>query len=57
MPRAQQRPPGVKPPPSWANQPPAPKPEAVAYVLEDVAGKPDPVRFGDWEIKGIAVDF
>ena len=37
--------------------PPVPKPENVAAVQEPGRTKPDPVRYGDWENKGIAIDF
>lgn len=47
-----QRPAHVKPPAYLAKDKPVPKPEAVAPP----AGN-DPTRYGDWERKGIAVDF
>jgi len=52
------RPKHVKAPPYLSKSPPVPKPKAVE------AGKPvgeeaklDPTRYGDWEKKGIAIDF
>jgi len=52
MQRANRRPPGLKKPAHWTNEP-APEPEAVAPPGDPL----DPTRFGDWEHKGIAVDF
>jgi len=48
------------PPPDYLSpSPPVPKPEEVhdgeAPAGED--GKLDPTRYGDWEKKGIAIDF
>jgi hypothetical protein len=56
LPRATCRPAGVTAPAHWDN-PPVPTPQAVEHVglVED--GRPDPVRYGDWERKGIAIDF
>ena len=54
-----QRPPHVKPPPHLSKSPPLPKPgEPTAAKPErgDPLGN-DPTRYGDWELKGIAVDF
>ena len=50
------RPPHLKPPAHWANSPPAPEPKAVPPAPEPEPG-PDRTRYGDWERKGIAVDF
>lgn len=50
-----QRPPHVKPPAYLSKNQPVPRP---APVKRD--GDPlglDPTRYGDWELKGIAVDF
>jgi hypothetical protein len=44
-----QRPPHLKPDP-------APEPEPVDAQEEDPLGL-DPTRYGDWALKGIAVDF
>lgn len=51
-----QRPPHVKPPAHLSKNPPVPKPAAVVRPADDPLGK-DPVRYGDWERNGIAVDF
>lgn len=56
-PRAAKRPAHVKAPAEWAASPvpsPAPIREEKA---EDQPGGRNPVRYGDWELKGIAVDF
>lgn len=56
-PRALQRPDHVKPPEGWEN-PPLPEPrDPVIEQGADQPGGRDPVRYGDWELKGIAVDF
>lgn len=50
------RPPGLKPPAHLSPSPPVPEPGAVAMPAD-----PDralsPTRYGDWEKKGIAIDF
>ncbi|MBY0582328.1 MAG: DUF1674 domain-containing protein [Sphingomonas sp.] len=54
-----QRPPHVKPPKHLSKSPPLPKPDdqqAATPAAGDPLGK-DPTRYGDWEMKGIAVDF
>ena len=57
-PRATQRPAGVKPPAHWRqDDSPPPAPRAVPFQPQEVKGRPDPVRYGDWEIKGLAIDF
>ena len=55
-PRATRRPADAVAPAHWDN-PPVPKPEAVPFVPQGTADRPDPVRYGDWEKKGIAIDF
>ena len=50
-----QRPPHVKPPAYLTPSPPVPTPKAV--VPKDAPDPLDPVRYGDWEKNGIAVDF
>ncbi len=50
-----QRPDHVKPPEYLSKSPPVPQP-APAEATDDPLGK-DPTRYGDWELKGIAVDF
>ena len=52
MERATRRPPGFKKPPNWTN-PPVPEPRPPEPSDDPL----DPTRFGDWEHKGIAVDF
>lgn len=51
-----QRPDYVKPPAYLSKNPPVPTPAAVPAPAEDPLGK-NPVRYGDWELKGIAIDF
>jgi len=48
-----QRPANVKPPAYLTPSPPVPKP-APAKKQPDAL---DPTRYGDWERKGVAVDF
>lgn len=52
------RPPHVKPPAHLSPNTPVPQPEAVKPASEH-GGRDglDPTRYGDWERKGIAVDF
>jgi hypothetical protein len=50
------RPPHVKPPAYLSKNPPVPEPALAAPAQSDPLGR-DPVRYGDWELKGIAVDF
>lgn len=52
------RPAHVTPPRQLSKSPPVPEPEAVDMGAEadDPLGR-NPVRYGDWESKGIAVDF
>ena len=52
------RPKQVKAPAYLSKSPPVPKPQAVE--TSDPAGEQgrlDPTRYGDWEKKGIAIDF
>lgn len=53
-----QRPPHVKPPAYLSKNPPVPEPDPAAVKKDgaDPLGL-NPVRYGDWELKGIAVDF
>ena len=54
-----QRPPHVKPPEHLSKSPPLPAP-APAATEENPQDDPlglNPVRYGDWELKGIAIDF
>lgn len=50
------RPDHVKPPAHLSPNPPVPKPAPGVRQPED-AERGDPVRYGDWELKGVAVDF
>ena len=50
------RPPHVKPPAYLTPSPPVPEPEKVETPTDDPLGA-DPTRYGDWTLKGIAVDF
>lgn len=53
-----QRPPHVKPPAHLSKSPPLPKPDpAMPVAMRDDPLGLNPVRYGDWEIKGIAIDF
>ena len=55
--RATRRPAHLDLPYDLPASPPVPEPEEVSPVLEPGRTKPDPVRYGDWESKGIAIDF
>jgi Protein of unknown function (DUF1674) len=55
--RATKRPPHLDPPAYLTKNSPVPKPKAVEVTGEPGREKPDPVRYGDWENKGIAIDF
>lgn len=57
MPRARQRPDGVTAPAHWTT-PAVPTPADVARLPagEQPEGR-DPVRYGDWEKNGLAIDF
>jgi hypothetical protein len=52
-----QRPAHVKPPAHLSKSPPVPKPEPMVRGEEPDPERLDPVRYGDWEYKGLAVDF
>jgi hypothetical protein len=53
------RPKRLDPPADLSPSPPVPKPEEAnsAEPPEDQKGKLDPTRYGDWEKRGIAIDF
>ena len=50
------RPADLVPPPYLSKSPPVPAPEPADRQQADPLGR-DPTRYGDWELKGIAVDF
>ena len=50
------RPLNVKPPAYLTPSPPVPEPEKIDVREDDPLGD-DPTRYGDWTLKGIAVDF
>ena len=50
------RPDHVKPPAYLSKSPPVPQPDPKDLV-RPVTEERSPVRYGDWELKGIAVDF
>jgi len=50
------RPPHVTPPAYLTPSPPVPEPEQIETPDADPLGE-DPTRYGDWTLKGIAVDF
>lgn len=49
------RPAHVKPPAHLSPSPPVPEPAEA--VPQELADDRQPTRYGDWELKGIAVDF
>ena len=51
------RPPHLKAPTYLSKNPPVPEPQPMVRLPEPDADRLDPVRYGDWELKGIAVDF
>lgn len=52
------RPDHIKAPDYLAKSPPVPKPGLVEPTYPDgEEGKANPTRYGDWEKKGVAVDF
>lgn len=51
------RPPHLKAPAYLSKSPPVPEPKESDRKPEPENGRLDPVRYGDWELKGIAVDF
>ena len=56
-PRAAKRPAHVKAPADWTNSP-VPRPAPIREEkAEDQPGGRNPVRYGDWELKGLAIDF
>lgn len=56
--RPGERPDHVKPPTHLSKSPPVPEPGAFAPPPPlDGDGRPEPTRYGDWELKGLAIDF
>ena len=53
------RPDHVKPPKHLSPSPPVPEPEKVEQpdAPDGEEERKDPTRYGDWEKKGIAIDF
>ena len=53
------RPKHLKPPTHLSRSPPVPEPEPLSESAppEGEEDRPDPTRYGDWEKRGIAVDF
>lgn len=60
MARMANRPPHVKAPAYLSKSPPVPQPDpldAAPDAERDPDGGLSPTRYGDWERKGVAVDF
>jgi len=51
------RPDHVKPPAYLTKSPPIPQPAEAEPAVPPESNRPEPTRYGDWENKGIAVDF
>lgn len=51
------RPDHVKPPVYLTKSPPVPEPAESAVSMPDNEHRLDPTRYGDWESKGLAIDF
>jgi Protein of unknown function (DUF1674) len=52
------RPEHVKPPAYLSKSPPVPQPAQVVENMDDEDPlRLNPVRYGDWELKGLAIDF
>lgn len=51
-----ERPDHVKPPAHLSKSPPVPKPDPLDKANE-ILEKDGPTRYGDWEHKGLAIDF
>jgi len=56
FPRATRRPPHVRAPDHWTSGEPVPAPEPVTDEQQGEHAD-GPTRYGDWELKGIAIDF
>jgi hypothetical protein len=59
MKRAQKRPTHLDPPKYLSPSPPLPDPEPIDNATPPAGEEErlDPTRYGDWEKKGIAIDF
>jgi hypothetical protein len=59
MKRPQKRPAHLDAPAYLSKSPPVPKPEPVKTEEPPAGEEPglDPTRYGDWEKKGVAIDF
>ena len=55
--RATKRPAYLDAPAYLTKNTPVPAPKLVPTTAEPGRETPDPVRYGDWENKGIAIDF
>lgn len=51
------RPDHVKPPAHLSKSPPVPEPDPIEDEKAGSTDPSDPTRYGDWERKGIAIDF
>ena len=54
--KAGERPDHVKPPAHLSKNPPVPKPDPLEKA-DELLEKDGPTRYGDWEHKGLAIDF
>ena len=59
MKRTQTRPAHLDPPKYLSRSPPLPEPEPLLDAVPPAGEeeRPNPTRYGDWEKKGIAIDF
>lgn len=51
-----QRPAHLKPPEHLSKNPPVPEPRDAPEQTPDPRDR-NPTRYGDWELKGVAIDF
>lgn len=51
-----ERPDHVKAPAHLSKSPPVPNPDPLEKA-DDILEKDGPTRYGDWELKGLAIDF
>jgi hypothetical protein len=56
---ASRRPPHVKPPAHLSPNTPVPTPDPIVARTDEAGGPKglEPTRYGDWEQKGMAIDF